>query len=124
MMCLDYYLFYFDFCELLAVTVLLLEVLAALLVEYDNFVTLYERCLYFGNDLGSFYGGSAYGDCAFVVNKKHVFELYFLSGLYSREVVNKHYLVCLYLELLALNLNNSVHYFNLFFDASVRRDSS
>lgn len=102
-------MFYFDFCELLTVTVLLLIVLTALLVEYDYLVALYERCLYFGNYLGAFHGGGAYGDCSFVVNKKYVLKLYFLSGLGACKVMYKEGLVGFYLELLALNLNNSVH---------------
>ena len=107
---LAYDCFYLNLCELLTVTVLLLIVLAALLVEDDYLVALYERCLYFCNDLGALYGGGTYGDCSFVVNKKYVLKLYFLSGLGAREVMDEHRLVCLYLELLALNLNNSVHF--------------
>ncbi len=107
---LAYDCFYLNLCELLTVTVLLLIVLAALLVEDDYLVALYERSLYFGNDLGALYGGSANGDCSFVVNKKHVLKLYFLSGLSAREVMDEHRLVGLNLELLTLNLNNSVHF--------------
>ena len=102
-------MFYCDFCELLTMAVLLLEVLAALLVEDDHLVALYERSLYLCNDLSSLHGGGTYGDCTFVVNKKHVLKLYFLSGLCTCKVVNEEGLVCLNLELLALNLNNSVH---------------
>ena len=111
---LTYDCFYLNLCELLAVTVLLLIVLAALLMEHDYLVALYERGLYLGNYLCALHGGGAYGDCSFVVNKKHVLELHFLSGLCARDVVDKHCLVCLYLELLALNLNNSVHFLLVF----------
>ncbi len=113
-----------DFRELLTVAVLLLIVLAALLVEDDHLVALYERSLYLGNYLSALHGGGAYGDCTFVVNKKYVLELYFLSGLSTCKVVNEEGLVSLNLELLALNLNNSVHVcFIVFYDASTGGES-
>lgn len=91
-------------------TVLLALILAALHVEYDYLVALYEGTEYLTNYLCACYSGSTYCDCAFVVGKKYFVELYALSLLCVLDVVHEELLSCLGLELLALNFYNCVHF--------------
>lgn len=84
---------------------------AALLLEYDNLVALYEGFGYFAYYFCSFNGRSAnlYGTVG--VYEQNAVELNGLTFLnLVAEIVNIQEAVLFSLELLALNFYNNVHY--------------
>ncbi len=81
----------------------------SLLVEYENLVTFYQTGYDFANHFGTFYGGSTYGDCTFVVHQKNFLKLYCCTSLCVLHVVYEQLLASFCLELLTVNFYNCVH---------------
>lgn len=83
---------------------------ATLLLENDDFVTLYEGLGYFADYFCTDYGGSAYGDCAVIVDEKDTVKFYCVAllALFAQEVdIEETSGLCL--ELLALDFYDNVH---------------
>ena len=92
-------------------TVQLAVTLAALLVENENLVALYQRTDYLALYLGTSYCGCTNCYCSVVVYQQDVLKFNSLTCLYILQVVNKQLLACLYLELLTVNLYDCVHFY-------------
>lgn len=104
--------FYFldgKFSELMAIAVELAIALATLLVEDEHLVTLYEGRNYFSYYFCACYGGDAYSDLAFVVEKKHLVKFNSCAAFCTCEVVYEELLACFHLELMTVNLYDCVH---------------
>ena len=96
----------------MAITIQLAIALAALLVEDQDLVALYEGGLYFAYYLGSLNGGGTNGHVAVVLNEQHLFKFNSLAVLYIVHVVHEELLALFGLELLTVNLNDCVHFLN------------
>ena len=107
-------LFDFQLSVLVAITVQLAVTFAALLVEYEHFVTLDEFLYYFANYLCAFHGGSTDGHCAVVVYQQHFLKFNSLAFLCLGQVVDEEALACFGLELLTVNLYDCVHFKMMF----------
>ena len=103
-------LFDFQLSELMAITVQLAVTLAALLVEDEHLVTLYEFLYNFANDFCAVHGGSTHSYRAFVVNQQHLLKFNSLAFLCFGQVVHEEALACFCLELLTVNLYDCVHF--------------
>ena len=83
---------------------------AATLFEYDHMFTLHEGSLHLANYLCAFYGRRANCDGTVGVYKKNLAELYRVTGLlFFAEILDEQLLAGFGLELLSLNVYNSVH---------------
>ena len=99
-------------------TVLLAIVLAALHLEDDYRVTLYEWVHYFYYYFCTHYSWCTDSDCAVFVNEQNLVELNSLTCLNILDVMYAELLAVLSLELLTVNLYDCVHliiYINWFF---------
>ena len=103
-------LFDFQLSVLVAITVQLAVTLAALLVEHEDLVTLYEFFHYLANYLCAVHGGSTDGYCAVVVNQQHFLKFNSLAFLCLLQMVHEEALACFGLELLTVNLYDCVHF--------------
>ena len=83
--------------------------LAALLLEHEHFVTLYEGLEHFTLYLGAFYCGCAYCHVAVCVQEKNFLEAYGVTLLYVAKVMNIQELAFLGLELLSFDFYDCVH---------------
>ena len=83
--------------------------LAALLVEHEHLVSLYERRKYFAYNLGTFNSGGTYGDVTFVVYQQHFVKFNSLAAFCCGDVVDEELLAFFCLELLTVNLYDCVH---------------
>ncbi len=104
------YLFYFNLSELLAMTVLFAIVLATLHLEDNHFLALYKRIHYFYNYFCTFNYGCSYCDSIAVLYEQHSVKLNSLACLNVLQAVYEELLALFYLELLAFNFNNCVHF--------------
>ena len=95
----------------MAIAVEFAMTLAALFVEHQYFVALYERFYNFADYFCAFYGGRAYGDCAFVVNEEDFFKFNSLAFLCCGDVVHEESFAFFSLELLTVNLYDCVQYY-------------
>ncbi len=84
--------------------------LAALLLEHDHLLTLYERVQHFYYNFRTFYGGCAYRDSALIVCKEHFVILNSLAFLGIFDAVHEEFHALLDLELLTVNFYNCVHF--------------
>ena len=83
---------------------------AAFLLEYDHMFTLHEGSLHLANYLCAFHGRRANCDGTVGVYKKNLAELYRVTGLlFFAEILDEQLLAGFGLELLSLNVYNSVH---------------
>ena len=89
--------------------VALAGVLAALHLEDDDLVTLYQ----WGNDFAGYFGSvdgrSTYGHSVVIGYEQHFVKFYGLSGLSILDVLNEDLLAFLYLELLSVDSYDCVH---------------
>ena len=99
-----------DFAELLAMTVELAVALTTLLVEDEDLVTLHEWADDLAHDLGSGYDGRTYGDSTILVHEEDLIKLYYCATFCTLDVVDEEATALLYVELLALNVYDDVHY--------------
>ena len=95
-------------------TIQLTIALAALLVEHEHLVTLYQGSNYLGYNLGTLNLGGTYGDGTVVVYQQHSLELNSLASLSTLNVVHEEFLAGFRTELLTVNLYDCVHLFILF----------
>ncbi len=103
-------LFNFYLCELLAMTVLLAIVFAALHLENNDLVAFNQRFHNFHYYFCSFYGRCSYGNGTFVVNEKHFLKFYGLAFLNLFQVVYEKFLTGFSLKLLTVDFYNCVHF--------------
>lgn len=91
-------------------TVLTTIALATLLLKDDYLVTLHERCEHLANDLGTLKCRGTYLNFIVGFGEEHTVKFYGVS-FFERvaEIVNIQELVGLCLELLSLDLYDSVH---------------
>ena len=106
-----------DLCELLTVTVALLEALAADLLEYEDLVSPYII-----SENGSLYAcalniRSTYLDLSVVLYEEHLGELH-SSTFCIRKTVAEDFVASFYFELLAGNFYDCVHYKKTYFKFS------
>ena len=106
---LRHYLFDFYFCELAAVSVLLTIVLAALHLEDDYLVTLYQRVHNFNYYLCSTYSRGTNCDSSVVVNEQNLVKFNSLTSLSIFQAIDEELLALLNFELLTVNFYNCVH---------------
>ena len=106
---LSYYVFDYDFGELLTVTVLAAIALAALLLENDYLVTFHEGILNLANNFSALYGGCAYLHIAVNVGEEYVVELQGVAFLDAFDVLDIQETVLLGLELLSFDFYDNVH---------------
>ena len=99
-----------DFAELLAMTVELAVALTTLLVEDEDLVTLHEWADDLAHDLGTGYLWRTDSDYTILVHKENLVKFYYCSALCPLDVVNEETTALLYVELLALNVYDNVHY--------------
>ena len=93
----------------MAVTIQLAVTFAALLVENEHLVTLYEGIDYFAYYLSAFNYGSAYSNLTIVVYQQHLFKFNSLTAFCVLNVVYEELLAFFHLELLTVNLYDCVH---------------
>ena len=98
-----------EFSELLTVTVQLAVAFAALLVEHEHLVALYEHGLNLSYYLCTLYHGSTYFNFAVCVEQQHFLKFNSLTGFGLRHVVHEELFAFFGLELLTVNLNDCVH---------------
>ena len=100
-------------------------ILAALHLEDDDLLALYQRVHYLTHYFCSLYGRSTYLHCTVSIYEQHFLKFNSLAGLGILDVVNEELLALLNLKLLTLNLYNCVHYFYCIFRGfSARRRTS
>ena len=85
-------------------------ILAALHLEDDDLVTLYQWFHHFTHYLSAFYCGRTYCHCSVVVDEKHFLELNRLAFFHIFHVVNEEFLSLFGLELLTHDFYNCVHF--------------
>jgi len=91
-------------------TVALTRVLAALHLEHDHLVALYQRLDDLTYYLGSLYGRSTYLDCTVSIYEQHLVKFNSLALLGILDVMHEELLALLGLKLLTLNFYNCVHF--------------
>ena len=91
-------------------TIELAIALAALLVEDQDLVALDQRRDDFAHDLSSGYDGRTYGDSTILVHEEDLIKLYYCATFCTLDVVDEKATALLYVELLALNVYDDVHY--------------
>lgn len=96
--------------ELLAMTILFTIVLAAFHLEDDYFVTFDKRIVYLYNNFCSLDNGCADFDGAVIVYEQYFVKLYGLTGFSVLDVVYEELLAFFYLELLAVDAYDCVHF--------------
>ena len=99
-----------DFAELLAVAIELAIALTALLVEDEYLVALYKRRDDFAHDLSTSHYRRTYSDSTILVYEEDLVEFYYCATLSTLDVVNEEATALFYVELLALNVYDDVHY--------------
>ena len=83
---------------------------AALLVEDEYLVALYKRRDDFAHDLSTSHYRRTYSDSTILVYEEDLIEFYYCATLCTLDVVNEEATALFYIELLALNVYDDVHY--------------
>ena len=99
-----------DFAELLAMTIELAIALTTLLVEDKYLVALDQRRDDFAYDLSTSHYRRTYSDSTVLIYEKDLVEFYYCATLCTLDVVNEEATALFYIELLALNVYDDVHY--------------
>ena len=99
-----------DFAELLAMTVELAVALTTLLVEDEDLIPFHEWADDLAYDLSTCYLRSTDGDYTILVHEEDLVEFYYCAALSPLDVVDEETTALLYVELLALNVYDNVHY--------------
>ena len=84
--------------------------LTALLVEDEYLVALYKRRDDFAHDLSTSHYRRTYSDSTILVYEEDLVEFYYCATLCTLDVVNEEATALFYVELLALNVYDDVHY--------------
>lgn len=98
-----------QFSKLLTVTVQFLVTFSSLLVEYQYFVSLYQRRYYFAYHFCTFYCRSTYCDSTVVVYQQNFVKFNSCTVFSVLNVVYKQLLAFFCLELLTVNFYDYVH---------------
>ena len=91
-------------------TVELAVALTTLLVEDEDLVTLHEGSDDFANHLSTFHNGGTDSDSTILVYEEDLVKFYYCATLCTLNVVNEEATALFYIELLALNVYDDVHY--------------
>lgn len=103
------YFFNSDFGKLVAIAVEFTIALAALLVENEHLVALYEGRGNFCHDFSTCDGGSTHFHCAVGVNEEHLVEFNSLSAFSIADAVYEKLAALLDLKLMTVDLYDCVH---------------
>ena len=91
-------------------TIELAVALTTLLVEDEHLVALDQRRDDFAHDLSPSYDRRTYGDSTVLVHEEDLIKLYYCATFCTLDVVDEKATALLYVELLALNVYDDVHY--------------